>query len=104
MSLTKNDYAAIAEIVRLEIKTQLYPVNKSMDSMYHKLNRFSNELDNVNKRLDNVDKRLDNVDKQLKILNTRVSNIEDSLGEVRTSTNTLLDWANRVEPVVDIAL
>lgn len=42
------------------------------------------------------------VEKRLKVIEHRLMNIEESLEETRSATNSLLDWADRVETVTGI--
>lgn len=81
--LTKEDLDAVTIIVRTCIKVGLEPI--------------AERLEKVEERMDNLEKRMDNLEK-------RMDNLEESVQEIRTSTNRLLDWADKVEHVVEIAL
>lgn len=47
------------------------------------------KLEPISQRLDTVDKRLDGIDQ-------RLDRLEDDLDEVRSATNTLIQWSEKV--------
>lgn len=59
------------------------------DLMDQKLAPVIQRLDGVDKRLDGIDKRLDNMEE-------RLERLEESSKEVRSSVNSLIDWAEKV--------
>ena len=51
-----------------------------------------------------MEEHLQVVDVRLSSLEERMDNLEESVEEIRTSANRLVDWADKVEHVVEIAL
>lgn len=55
------------------------------------------ELEPVNKRLDNIESRLSNVESHLE-------EIDENLEELRTASNHLLEWAEKVGVITKVAI
>lgn len=50
-----------------------------------------------NKRFDKIESRLDSIDK-------RLSDLEENVTEIRSATNHLLGWADKVSVITKVAL
>lgn len=81
--LTQEDLNAVTIVVRTCMQVELKPVVE---------------------RLEKVEEHLQVVDVRLSSLEERMDNLEESVEEIRTSANRLVDWADKVEHVVEIAL
>lgn len=57
-----------------------------------------------NKRFDKIESRLDSVDKRLDSIDERLSDLEENIAEVRSATNHLLGWADKVSVITKVAL
>ena len=51
-----------------------------------------------------MDKKLQPINARLERVETSISEIQESLGEVRDATNYMVEWIERVEKKVDAAV
>ena len=77
--MTEQDLQAIRAILQEELKKELKA-----------------ELQPINKRLDTMDQRLDTIDQRLDTVDQRLDRLEESQEEVRDAVNALLEWSDKV--------
>ena len=65
---------------------------------------FNKRFDKMESRMDSMESRLDSMDKRLDSMDKRLSDLEENVTEIRSATNHLLGWADKVSVITKVAL
>lgn len=88
--LTPEDLQAIKALMDDSINAAITPVNERLDKIEGRLDKVEGEVKDVKVHVSNLEKQM--------------SDLEENIAEVRSATNHLLGWADKVSVITKVAL
>lgn len=95
MGALKNRMEAMDK--RMEaMEERIDSIEKRMVSVENRIDFIEKQLISIGGRLTSVEECIKVVESRLRVVKEKIAEMAESLAEVRTATNSLLDWADNV--------
>ena len=78
------------------IENRIDSIEKRMVSVENRIDFIEKQLISIGGRLTSVEECIKVVESRLRVVKEKIAEMAESLAEVRTATNSLLDWADNV--------
>lgn len=78
---------------------------QALKSLFNeRFDKMDSRFDKMESRLDSMDSRFDSIESRLDSVESRLDTLEENVAEIRSATNHLLEWADKVSIITKVAL